>query len=69
MTWLDNVDLGNSFLTFYTLMFNYDLFEFEKETYHDHVINQINWMKFDSVEELGQLMKLINRISHYWPYE
>jgi hypothetical protein len=37
---------------------------------HDHVINQINWMKFDFIEELGQLMKLINRyISHYWPYE
>jgi hypothetical protein len=59
MTWLDNVDLGNSFLTFYTLRFNYDLFEFEKETYHDHVINQINWMKFDhrrtrSIDEIDQ---------------
>lgn len=28
---------------------------------HAHVINQINWMKFDFIEELGQLMKLINR--------
>jgi hypothetical protein len=36
-------------------------FSLKRRHNHDHVINQINWMKFDFIEELGQLMKLINR--------